>query len=101
MTILTRTNAYGQRAWRKARLTHLAHSPQCTDCGAPATEVDHDPPHDGTRATFWNTDTWFSRCKSCHSKQTTTRDGFGFRRGNKAQTRVAVVRVASTRVGAW
>lgn len=70
----------------------------CVDCGVQATDVDHDPPHMGDMAAFWDTSTWFSRCHSCHSKRTTGRDGYGFKPMTKR--RVGAVR-AGTVVNAW
>ena len=70
---------YG-RAWRKARLEHLAEHPLCVDCSAEgrtveATIVDHEQPHDGDEAKFWDRDNWRSRCKPCHDRKTASRDG--------------------------
>ena len=64
----TRAQTYGSPRWRSAQRTHLANHPDCA-CGTQATTVDHDPPHDGTPATFWDTSTWQSRCKPCHDSK--------------------------------
>ncbi len=72
------------RAWRQARLDHLAASPLCVHClvqghTTPATDVDHRIPHRGNYALFWDHGNWQSLCKSCHSVKTATEDG-GFGR---------------------
>ena len=62
----TTQQTYGSKRWIAARRTHLSHEPYCP-CGALATTVDHDPPHDGTPKTFWDTTTWRSLCATCHN----------------------------------
>lgn len=72
---------YG-RAWRKVSKRFLAAHPFCVDCiaeGNPyglATEVDHQEPHRGDRAKFWDETNWASRCKSHHSRKTAREVGF-------------------------
>ncbi len=65
---------YGSR-WQKARVGYLRKHPLCTECDrlgytTPATEVDHEPPHRGDMAMFWDSATWQGLCKACHSRKT-------------------------------
>lgn len=61
--------------WEKARAAFLAEYPRCIQCPEPATYVDHDPPHKGDMAAFWNKSTWFPMCRRCHSRKTAAHDG--------------------------
>ncbi len=63
-----RAATYGSNRWAVARRTHLEHQPICELCGGQATDVDHNPPHDGTPETFWDTSTWRSLCRTCHNR---------------------------------
>lgn len=64
---------YGYR-WQKASKAFLAEHPlcMCPYCKAgeirvrAATVVDHDPPHRGDYAAFWDRSTWRSMAKQCH-----------------------------------
>lgn len=73
---------YGRR-WQREAKRYLAMHPYCVDCQAEghthglATEVDHDTPHQGDPALFWNEDNWRSRCKPHHSQKTAREVGFG------------------------
>ena len=88
--------------WRKARVAFLAQHPECVDCGQTATDVDHDPPHLGDSAAFWDTSTWWPRCHSCHSRQTTRRDGHGFGHAKPNKPNMPnVAKMPSTRVNQW
>ncbi len=60
---------YGSARWKKARRTHLDHSPFCVLCGDFATTVDHDPPFTDS-ASFWDTSKWRSLCAACHNTVT-------------------------------
>jgi 5-methylcytosine-specific restriction enzyme A len=62
-------------AWRKARVAFLAQHPNCVDCGALATVVDHIVPHRGDSTIFWDRSRWQSLCSCCHGHKTVTRDG--------------------------
>jgi len=66
--------------WHKASRRFLDLHPLCVDCQKDgvfkvANVVDHDPPHKGDLAKFWDRSTWFSRCKRHHDIKTATRDG--------------------------
>lgn len=63
-----RAATYGSARWRKASETFLERHRYC-DCGAVATTVDHDPPHDGTPQTFWDTSTWRPKCRPHHNRK--------------------------------
>ena len=63
---------YGYR-WQKAREGYLRKHPLCKHCMAQhppritlATVVDHDIPHKGDMALFWDSGNWQSLCKTCH-----------------------------------
>lgn len=64
---------YGSQ-WRKAREQFLIEHPTC-ECGAPATEIDHNPPHKGDMVRFWDMTTWFPTCKPCHQRKSVLFDG--------------------------
>ena len=67
--------------WRALRRTHLAASPSCVECGAPATDVDHlhsVREHPELRLAPSNLR---SLCHSCHSRHTARTVGFGRGRG--------------------
>ena len=75
---------YGSR-WRKARFKYLLTHNFCVRCEAKgivklATVVDHDEPHRGDMALFWNRGNWQALCVYCHNAKTAAEDG-GF--GNK------------------
>lgn len=84
-----RSDLYAGR-WRKARLTFLAREPLCRACAkrgrtTAATEVDHEIPHKGDQALFWDTSNWQPLCNSCHSAKTAREDGgFGNAPGKEA-----------------
>lgn len=49
--------------------------PPCVDClplgrVVEATEIDHEVPHRGDQALFWDESNWTPRCKPCHSRKT-------------------------------
>lgn len=75
--------------WRKVRAVKLDRDPSCERCGAPATDVDHDPPLADLVAAGVadpHADRWLhSLCHSCHSRKTATQDG-GFGRRLDYQT---------------
>jgi 5-methylcytosine-specific restriction endonuclease McrA len=61
------------RASREFRRT--AEGALCASClrlglVVPSECVDHDPPHNGDVAKFWDRDTWVPLCWSCHSSKT-------------------------------
>jgi 5-methylcytosine-specific restriction protein A len=65
---------YGRR-WQRARLEHLAEHPFCVDCEAEGKcvlgdQVDHNEPHRGDYALFWDRTNWRTRCASHHSRKT-------------------------------
>jgi len=70
------------RRWRTESKTFLAAHPSCADCGEAATVVDHDTPHGGDAAIFWDKSRWVARCKRDHDRKSATRDG-GFGRGRQ------------------
>jgi len=65
--------------WQARRAAYLAGHRWCVDCGARATEVDHERAHRGDAALFWDEGNWRARCKGCHSRKTALQDG-GFGR---------------------
>lgn len=74
-----RTDAtYATPAWRRTRAAILAANPHCTDCGNPATDVDHAPPRRILLACGIHqpdAPRWLHpRCKRCHSRVTLTID---------------------------
>jgi 5-methylcytosine-specific restriction protein A len=77
------TRLYG-RAWQMLSTAFLNEYPDCADCGAVATVVDHEQPHRNDPALFWDHANWTPRCKRCHDRKTAQRDG-GF--GNVRATR--------------
>lgn len=63
---------YGYR-WQRARAAFLAAHPlcKCFECKRldrvrAANVVDHDPPHRGDRAAFWDRSRWVALNKRCH-----------------------------------
>ena len=71
---------YGTR-WKKLRALFLQKHPVCVDCQAEgltklATEVDHEIPHRGDYALFWDESNWRPRCKPHHSAKTAKEVGF-------------------------
>jgi 5-methylcytosine-specific restriction enzyme A len=80
-------NFYRTRGWKRARAEHLASFPLCAahlgrGVRARAATVDHDPPHRGDAAAFWDRRRFVSLCASCHASKT----------GREAQTRRQSVR---------
>ena len=61
---------YGSVRWRKMRAAHLKANPYCTRCPDMATQVDHDPPHDGTAETFYDEGRLQGLCARCHARKT-------------------------------
>lgn len=61
-------------AWRKARKRFLEQNPLCADCGKFADVVDHEIPHKGDEALFWDSRNWTPRCTSCHNRKTRMED---------------------------
>jgi 5-methylcytosine-specific restriction protein A len=73
--------------WRRESKAFLAAHPNCVDCGALATQVDHERPHRGDPALFWDRTNWRPRCHACHSRKTARRDGrWGRRSSSSAST---------------
>ena len=76
---------YGAR-WQHFRKKFLAAHPDCEDCGAPATDVDHVPSRrELNRRGVPNPDAdqyLHARCHPHHSKKTALEDG-GWGRGSK------------------
>lgn len=75
--------------WRRERAKFIKSNPLCIDCLAegraePTKVVDHDPPHRGDMAKFWDRSTWRARCKPHHDAKTAREDG-GF--GNPRRLR--------------
>ena len=69
-------------AWRRARAQFLFEHPLCWMCEqdkrlVAAQVVDHDPPHKGDPAKFWDESTWRPLCKPHHdsTKQKQERTG--------------------------
>ncbi len=78
---------YRSRQWREIRARFLEDHPQCEDCGAEATVVDHIRSHRGDAALFWSRENWQPLCKSCHDRKTATEDGgFGNAKGRLKET---------------
>jgi 5-methylcytosine-specific restriction protein A len=76
---------YGAR-WQRESKGFLLENPTCIDCGAPATQVDHEIPHRGDPELFWNRDLWRARCASDHSRKTARQDGRWGRSSSRAST---------------
>lgn len=79
-----RDRLYGTPEWVRLRARHLTSRPNCVDCGDTANVVDHDPPHRGDRAAFFDPARLVSLCRPCHSRRTASSDG-GF--GNPTRPR--------------
>lgn len=70
---------YNTARWRKLRLLVLADEPTCRLCSArgklsAATVVDHEQPHKGDEALFWQRSNLRALCKRCHDRKTATED---------------------------
>lgn len=61
-----RTIPLNSSRWRKLRAYVLAREPLCRDCGAIATDVDHDDGNPGNN----QPDNLVPRCHACHSSKT-------------------------------
>jgi 5-methylcytosine-specific restriction protein A len=61
--------------WAKASRAFLAKHPTCVYCGKlGADAVDHDPPHGGDKAAFWDRNRWKSAHRRCHDRKTVAQD---------------------------
>lgn len=79
------SHLYTETRWRKARARFLAEHPlcQCPNCdegrvrATAADTVDHDKPHRGDLALFWDESNWRAMAKRCHDsfKQRAERSG--------------------------
>ena len=61
-----RTIPLNSSRWQKLRAWVLSRDPLCRDCGALATDVDHDDGNPGNNAT----ENLVPRCHACHSSKT-------------------------------
>lgn len=66
---------YDQQRWRKASRRFLVAHPLCIDCEAAgliqlSAHVDHEVPHKGNVALFWDETNWRARCATCHGRKT-------------------------------
>lgn len=66
---------YGSVRWKRARSVFLRAHRYCLDCMTEqrttiATVVDHDPPHRGDEAAFWDESTWRPLCWPHHQAKT-------------------------------
>lgn len=64
------SDLYNTPRWKQERAQHLAAEPMCRNCGAPAIVVDHQRPHRGDEAAFWDRSNWVSLCRPCHDSKT-------------------------------
>jgi 5-methylcytosine-specific restriction protein A len=64
--------------WRRIRAQFLKYFPQCCQCAAKATEVDHIKPLASGGSNKW--ENLQPLCKPCHSRKTVRYDGGGWRR---------------------
>ncbi len=81
----TRTSElYRTARWKREQREHLANEPECRQCGARASVVDHIEPHRGDEALFWSRANWQSLCRSC-SNAKTAREVSARRRGEGGQ----------------
>lgn len=71
-------------AWRQRRAEFLAEHPVCIDCGAPATDADHEVPR--LRGGSDADENLRARCHRCHSRKTAQVDG-GFGNGQRGEGR--------------
>ncbi len=65
---------YNTSIWQRARRAFLLLNPRCVVCADPAQVVDHEPPHLGNHAAFWDTSTWQPMCMSCHGRKTSAQN---------------------------
>jgi 5-methylcytosine-specific restriction protein A len=77
---------YHEARWQRERARWLRRQANllCVYCLAegrttPANSIDHDPPHRGDRAKFYDKSTWRASCVSCNSRRS--------RRGNVSMAR--------------
>lgn len=65
----TSNTLYGTHRWRQVRAAFLV-GKVCARCGSlRKMTVDHDPPHDGTEATFFDASRFVALCKRCHDSK--------------------------------
>ena len=63
------SNLYATPRWKRERVAFLAVHRTCA-CGVRATVVDHEPPHRGDEAAFWDRSTWVAMCWPDHQRKT-------------------------------
>jgi len=64
------SNLYNGNRWTQTSKAFLE-GKRCADCGTTVRlQTDHDPPHDGTEATFYDRSRFIARCLRCHARKT-------------------------------
>jgi 5-methylcytosine-specific restriction enzyme A len=86
-TVVSRSLRGYTHEWYVASKEYLKQNPLCVDCidegiRSPSQCTDHEIPHKGDMALFWDRSNWRARCKHHHDVKTATRDG-GF--GNETK----------------
>jgi hypothetical protein len=64
------SDLYKSHRWRILRIRHLKANPYCADCYLPGNTVDHEPPHRGDVAAFFDERRFVTRCTCCHNRKT-------------------------------
>ena len=74
-TATRRSSLYQTWRWKQERKAHLTKEPYCRTClrdnkRTLATTVDHEPPHRGDAAAFWDRSRYVSLCSRHHNIKT-------------------------------
>lgn len=77
--VRTRDRPLQSPAWMRLRAEKLELNPDCEDCGAPATQVQHLNPRSMGGSLLPPMSGLRSLCTSCHSKWTRREQHFGYR----------------------
>jgi 5-methylcytosine-specific restriction protein A len=64
------TELYSTAEWKRESKAFVANKLCITACGRVAAITDHEPPHRGDPAAFWDRNRWRAYCRRCHNAKT-------------------------------